>query len=178
MRLFFAFDLPNFHRSRLAALLPDPAPGCRRVPEPRLHVTMRFIGNVAPETRGRLALETPNLDIGAGSAMVRGLGTFPPAGRPRVLWAGASVDATVVRARTSVDTLCHRSGIDTDVRAWTPHVTLARMRGSRPGWLGEFLYEHVDLALPSFPVHRIVMYDSVPDSGGIRYEVVAVCNTA
>lgn len=175
MRLFIAFDLPPSERDRLAALLPEPAPGLRRVPSGRMHVTMRWIGDVTGETRQELARGLVRMPMRTGSAVLRGVGTFPDRGRPRVLWAGVEPDPAIVEAREAVEELCREAGLPDDVTRWTPHVTLGRFRGSRPAWLADFAAQNQGIASDPFAVDRIVLYDSLPDSSGVRYEEVAVC---
>lgn len=174
MRLFFAFDLPDALRRHLASTLPDPAPGCRPVPADRLHVTLRFVGHVDDPVRETLARGLPGLPFAAGSAAIRGVGTFPPRGRPRVLWAGLETDLATARLQQEIEALCAAAGLETDGRPWSPHVTLARFPAGRPDWLGGFLAANADLTSEPFPIDRAVLYDSVPDGRGVRYVPVAV----
>ncbi len=175
MRLFFAFDLPRDQRERLAALLPDPAPGVRRVPPDRLHVTLRWVGNVPETTRSALVDRFSRLAWPTGAARISGVGTFPNPGRPRVLWAGIEADAHVRDVRQGLEMLCRDAGVDPDPVPWRPHVTLGRMKGGRPEWLSGFVAEHEALAMEPFGVGSITLYDSIPGATGVRYEPVATC---
>jgi RNA 2',3'-cyclic 3'-phosphodiesterase len=99
-----------------------------------LHVTVKFLGGIDP-TRVP-ALVTALLGAAAAVAPftieVAGLGAFPSATRPRVVWAGISRGAetlTVLAARID-DALAGR-GIPRETRAFSPHVTIGRVRESR-----------------------------------------------
>jgi RNA 2',3'-cyclic 3'-phosphodiesterase len=65
--------------------------------------------------------------------VLRGLGAFPSPTRPRVLWAGIdegrAAAATLARG---VDDALAELGFEREARAFSPHVTLGRVRGPRP----------------------------------------------
>ena len=99
-----------------------------------LHLTLKFLGAVPEE---RIAAVAGALDEAAREAhpfqaQIRGLGAFPSAGRPRVVWAGVTdgaVEMTALARR--VDTALAALGFPRDERPFSPHVTLGRVR--RPG---------------------------------------------
>jgi RNA 2',3'-cyclic 3'-phosphodiesterase len=65
-------------------------------------------------------------------ARIRGLGAFPSAGRPRVVWAGVTEGASEMTALARrVDAALAALGFPRDERPFSPHVTLGRVR--RPG---------------------------------------------
>jgi 2'-5' RNA ligase len=173
VRLFFAFDLPPDQCERLAALVPDPAPGVRRVHPDRMHVTMRYVGDVPEETRMALADGLSEVPFAQSAARVRGVGTFPGRGVPRVLWAGIDAGPAIVRAQADLEALCLHLGLREETGPWTPHVTLGRLPGPRPPWLADLLAARATLELDPFDVRRIVLYDSVPGQAGTRYVPVS-----
>src|SRR3974390_3070368 len=92
MRLFVALDIPEDVRASLAALVAKLRPACRDARWARLeglHVTLKFIGEVAAEKleaiKSALAALPPCAPF---PVKFRSLGFFPSARRPRVLWAG------------------------------------------------------------------------------------------
>lgn len=110
----------------------------------RLHLTVRFIGEVSDQLgREILAALEPPLLTTAFDLAIAGTGTFPPRRPPRVLWAGVAVGLEPllaveqeVRAR-----LAHLTAVQGD-RAYHPHLTLARIKdaaGLRPASLLEGL---------------------------------------
>ena len=100
------------------------------IPAERLHLTVRFIGEVddgrAPAIRD--ALELP-LGIGAFDLTLAGAGAFPKGGSPRVLWVGVTTGREeLLRAEQEVSSRLAALGFPPEERAYSPHLTLARVR--------------------------------------------------
>jgi 2'-5' RNA ligase len=99
-----------------------------------LHLTLKFLGAV-PETGIDAvirALTEASLDASAFEARIRGLGAFPSAGRPRVLWAGVTDGASqMTDLARRIDAALAALGFAPEDRPFSPHVTLGRVR--QPG---------------------------------------------
>ncbi len=99
-----------------------------------LHLTLKFLGAV-PETRIDSvagALGEASLRARPFEARIRGLGAFPSADRPRVVWAGVEDGASeMIELARCVDAALAALGFPRDERPFSPHVTLGRVR--RPG---------------------------------------------
>jgi 2'-5' RNA ligase len=112
----------------------------------RLHITIRFIGEV-DDARGaaiRAALE-PSLDVKPFELALAGTGAFPKRGPPRVLWAGFEEGKEpLMAAEREVTARLASLGIPQEERPYSPHLTLARVReaaGLRSAGLFEGLAE-------------------------------------
>ncbi|MCC6672408.1 MAG: RNA 2',3'-cyclic phosphodiesterase [Planctomycetes bacterium] len=136
LRCFVAVFLPAPVQEGLApilAALVPPRGGGRAVAAARLHVTLRFLGDLdeAWVARVRDALrELP------GRHPLRlhldGLGRFPPRGAPRVVWAGLSGDAAgLVSLAERVEEAMTGLGLAPEAKAFVPHVTLLRVKDPR-----------------------------------------------
>jgi 2'-5' RNA ligase len=139
VRLFVAAEIGTALAGRAADLIADLqkrvaslAPGAKVtwVPRDRLHLTIRFIGEV-DETVGvaiRTALEAP-LDVPPLDLTLAGAGAFPRSGPPKVLWAGVDHgrDALIATER-EINARLAPLGIVGEERPYTPHLTLARVR--------------------------------------------------
>jgi 2'-5' RNA ligase len=96
-----------------------------------IHLTLKFLGDIE---EGRVAAIAEALDrvaaAGARSSLaIGGLGVFPDARAPRVLWLGLDgpVDA-LVRLASSVDAALRALGFASESRPLSPHLTLARIK--------------------------------------------------
>jgi 2'-5' RNA ligase len=131
MRLFVALEIPSVARENLAALLKSlraVSPQTRWVRPENLHVTLKFIGEVA-ETKlaairsalaGARSDQPVTLDF-------RGLGFFPNDKHPRVFWAGIEASPNLKTLAADIDRAAEKLGIPREQRPFSPHLTLARV---------------------------------------------------
>jgi 2'-5' RNA ligase len=96
----------------------------------RLHITIRFIGNIDSSEAPAIqrALELP-LDVAPFDLQVAGTGSFPPKGAPRAVWVGISRGvAELQQIEREISDRLEKLGIAREGRDYTPHITLARVR--------------------------------------------------
>jgi 2'-5' RNA ligase len=133
MRVFIAIDLPEEIRKGLGELQRAlrPVTGTARwVPPDAIHITLKFIGEVA-ETRIRdIDSALAGLSWKPIMVTVRGVGFFPGNRSPRVFWAGLMAPMMPGFAE-KLDARLEQLGFDKDKRAFRPHITLARARENR-----------------------------------------------
>ena len=161
MRLFVALEMPSAVREHFATLISQlralesksSAKKPRWVRPENLHVTLKFIGHVDPALldpiRATLAKLCSN---GPVDLRFRGLGFFPNAKRPRVLWAGTAASPNLSSLARDIDASLAKLGISAEERAFTPHLTLARCEPSA-----------ISAAMAG-----VVERDSARDFGGLR----------
>jgi RNA 2',3'-cyclic 3'-phosphodiesterase len=135
MRLFTAIDIPSGVRDNLRALLDRVRPAAKvswSAPE-KLHITTKFIGewpeNRLDEMKGALERVKGAAEI---AISVRGLGWFPNARHPRVLWAGIVADEGLKTLARATEDAVNRIGVPVEDREYSPHLTLARIRERMP----------------------------------------------
>jgi 2'-5' RNA ligase len=136
MRLFVAFDLPDIVRHGLADLTKKSKPLCKNARWARpegMHVTLKFIGHVIDEADTRkLDMLRAALAAVCSDAPVemhfRGVGFFPDAHRPRVLWCGVKASANLAKLAAGVQDALEPLGIPRDEHDFVPHLTLARFK--------------------------------------------------
>lgn len=96
-----------------------------------LHVTLRFLGDTTldEERRAAEACAAAVAGVRAFPLVIGGVGVFPSARRPRVVWIGVRDGATNLMALQwrVEDELLRRGGI-VSREHFTPHLTLARVR--------------------------------------------------
>jgi RNA 2',3'-cyclic 3'-phosphodiesterase len=178
MRLFVALNPePGARRDWVSAIEPLKTRGwpVRWVAADALHVTLHFLGSVQAERVA--AIDNALRDVAARyqpfAMHVRGLGAFPNVQRPRVLWIGVEPDPPLLALQRDVAAALAAIGFAPDARGWSPHITIARVRGDTKPPRG------VDDAARSFDYDAVVTIDgidltnSVPDRHGARYECVS-----
>ena len=136
-----------------------------------LHVMLKFLGAVEasqlePVHRALAAA------VGTHPALhveVQGLGAFPSLRRPRVLWVGLR-GAGLVELAARVDAALVPLGFAPEARAFTPHITLARVNTLR-GWprLEEAFTAHLDDAFGDCDINVVTIYRSELQRGGAVY---------
>ena len=136
MRLFVAFDLPGEIQLALSEPIARLKPLCRAARWARpetMHVTLKFIGHTIADgemekldaTRAALA-EVHSSE--AVEIQYRGVGFFPDARRPRVVWCGVESCAGLVQLAADIERVLEPIGIPREARAFVPHLTLARFK--------------------------------------------------
>jgi 2'-5' RNA ligase len=173
MRLFTAIDLPAEIRDRLDALIGKLRPLARInwSPAANLHITTKFIGEWPeerlPQLKRALAQVAPLPEI---PARVGGLGFFPNARSPRVFWAGVEASRGLVTLAEDIDQALDRIGVSPEIRPYSPHLTLARIKD--PAGLKKFHAEVERIGQPefgSFAADRFYLYLSKPGPKGSVY---------
>ena len=104
----------------------------RWVQPENIHLTLKFLGNVAPADidgiAGAMAETvrfTPVIHLGA-----KGLGVFPGINRPRVLWVGLKGETgSLIEIQKRLDEHLGAAGFPRDTRAFKGHLTIARAKG-------------------------------------------------
>ena len=135
MRLFTAIDLPREVLANLGRLVDTLRPAARLKwsPVENLHITTKFIGEWPEgrldEMKGALAgmAKRPPLEIS-----VSGVGFFPNPHHPRVFWAGVHAPPALADLARETDEKLARLGVPTESRAFSPHLTLARIKEPVP----------------------------------------------
>jgi 2'-5' RNA ligase len=181
MRVFVAADIPAPIRRELAGLrerMPA-APGLRWVRSEGIHLTFRFLGESGRDRVELLrgTLPGPVSLLPPIPVRFERLGTFPPAGLPRVFWAGLAGDLAALSALAAcVESAVVACGWDPESRPFHPHVTLARASSpaagaclrkalsADPAWTREWPGRAMD-----FVVSELTLFESHLGPGGARY---------
>ena len=126
MRLFVGLGLPWELRVRLSELCTG-LPGARWVPAENFHLTLRFLGEVAPNQAEDIDLALAALRGRRVALEMSGVGTVNRPGREVALWAGVARNPGLEHLQAKVETAMQRAGLAPEKRRFLPHVTLARL---------------------------------------------------
>lgn len=167
MRLFTALALPGTVADALMGIMGG-VPGARWQSREQLHLTLRFIGEAdgAEAEDIHEALQTisaPEFDLEISSVGVFG------GDRPRSLWAGTETSQPLMHLNRKIESALQRAGCEADRRRFSPHITLARLKGPDPARLGEYLSRHALFHAGHFTVKEFVLFSSQLTPNGSIY---------
>lgn len=186
MRLFFAIELTDAVRNcadalqkQLSASLPNPS--YRWMKPEHFHVTLAFLGNVAPDLLPRLkdVAQTVCSEHDCTALRFKGLSTFGSHRRPRVLWIPAS-EYTGNNTLNGVGyELYSRCSAFVDIDASNkiiPHVTLGRLTTNLNKQLTSAVLSaqeaNAEYDCGEMDVHSVVLMKSNLSGSGPRYELL------
>jgi len=176
MRLFTAIDLPREVLANLGRLVDTLRPTARLKwpPVENLHITTKFIGEWPDERLEELQQALAAVEARAAIEIaVRKVGFFPNARAPRVFWCG--VDAPgLARLAADTDAATRRLGVEPEKRAYSPHLTLARIKERQDlGRLPAAVPGLAGMEFGRFAAHRFFLYRSRLQPGGSVYTKLA-----
>jgi len=178
VRCFVAFDLPRpvcNHLAKVTGPLQDRF-DVRWVPPEQMHVTTLFAGDVDAGAVEALAEQVESCELPAVTLHLEQLGVFPPRGIPRLVWAGLGGDVDLLRAaRERFEAAAEPLGVARDKRAFTPHVTLGRVKSPFGvlALIDQLAERSSDLNRKPFSAASLTLYESRLTPRGPRYEVIA-----
>lgn len=145
----------------------------RWVKPENIHLTLKFLGNVArtdldgiAEAMADTVRAAPPIHLCA-----KGLGVFPGISRPRVLWVGLQGEThSLIEIQKRLDERLGRIGIAPDTRSFKAHLTIARAKGnlnSKP--LAEVMAALGNIESAPFTAEEMVLYQSELKPDGAVY---------
>jgi RNA 2',3'-cyclic 3'-phosphodiesterase len=163
--------------SRVVARLHTTASDAKWVEPENLHWTLQFLGDV--DDLGISAVCNAVAIAAAGiepfDLVVRGVGAFPSADRPRTLWLGAGEGAqSMIELQAAIQNQLDPLGYQGEQRRYVPHITLGRAGRSGPSRsLADELAQLSEFEAGSMLVDEVTVYASKLKQGGPVYEALA-----
>jgi RNA 2',3'-cyclic 3'-phosphodiesterase len=179
VRLFVAVNLPDsVKRAIVDAALPmqRAAPSVGWVQTDTLHITLKFLGEVAEQHTAAIEAALRSATDGLSSFPIRlgGAGGFPNLRRPRVYWLGAEGSPALLQLQTRVESALEPLGFPREARPFHAHVTLGRV-GRPPGPEQLTRAERAALEIgyqTQVNVRSVELMQSRLSPKGARYEIV------
>jgi 2'-5' RNA ligase len=171
-RLFVAVALPDELKRRLA-LLGGGIPGARWVEPERMHLTLRFIGEVDGVRAEDITAALAEVRGAPFALTLRGVGNFEQGRTPTAIWVGVVEREAVVRLHEKVERQLGLIGFAPEPRKFHPHVTLARLKGAWRDRVAQFLALRHGFAAEPFTVESFHLFSSHRGTGGAVYRVEA-----
>ena len=165
-RLFTGLEIPPNFATELA-MLRGGVSGARWIDSDNYHITLRFIGDIDLSTARTVAETLDTIRRDPFTVTLSGLDAFG-GDKPRAIVAKVQPSPKLIELQAEQERILRRVGIPPEPRKFTPHVTLARLRGA-PGiavaaYLGQRGFLH-----HSFMAERFVLFSSRDSVGGGPY---------
>jgi 2'-5' RNA ligase len=180
MRAFLAVELDEAVRRELGSAgreLERGGLGLRAVAVDNLHVTLRFLGDIAPATAAALERAVAGRvgPLAPFAIELGGAGCFPDERRPRVLWAGVREPAALfgLAAAVADATATVPGATAAEDRPFRAHVTFGRFRGRpSPAALEPAIEPLRHRAWGRSMVDAVVLFESRLEPTGAVYRAV------
>lgn len=169
-RAFVGIKLPEEVQEHLV-LVQGGIPGARWEARDKLHLTLRFIGEVDGGVMRQAADALRTVQRPRFTLRLAGIGHFPPRGKPRSVWVGVENPVPVVDLHERIEHALAKVGLEPERRKFAPHVTLARLRDAPPRKVAEFMAHHALLKPAPFEVDSFQLFTSVRSPTGSKYRI-------
>jgi 2'-5' RNA ligase len=171
MRLFVAIELPESIKRHLALMqnaLRDSI-RARWLSAEQMHLTLKFLGETPDRDLPRLIAALKSVEMNRHVEMqIIGTVCFPTHGLPRIVAASLrDLSGELGDLQSRIDQACRVVGFPLEVRRFTPHITLARVKDRQPR------PSPVPAASPTFNSSEFVLYESRLDHRGPKYTPLA-----
>jgi 2'-5' RNA ligase len=159
-RLFVAIDLPESTRQILGALDPH-VRGVRWTDPAQMHLTLGFFDEVPDETDLALREKLGAIEFGAFFLPIVGVGTFSGRRGPKIIWIGVGkAHPHLFQIHKRVQEAALAAGLEAELRAWHPHITIARCREVSAQSLRKFLQANAEFDAGMVHVEAFHLYSS------------------
>jgi 2'-5' RNA ligase len=144
-----------------------------------IHLTLSFLGEIPAEQVDQIAgaLRQACAGHAAFGVSIAGMGCFPNARRPRVVWVGVSEPSgALARLHHDVEQALVPLGFRPEARAFSPHLTLGRVKGGgrqAREVLGGYV-ERATVRVGEMEVAAVHLMRSDLQPGGAVYTALAV----
>ena len=177
LRVFIAVDVNDpitlSRIERFKEALSSTGTPMKLVESHNMHITLRFIGEVESGIVEEIKSHVlENLEFERFEIALRGVGGFPNIIKPRVVWVGVARGSERLAAlRRTIDSRLSSLGFRPEAREFTPHLTIARVKGSRNiTRLHKLLQESEDLEFGVSQVDSVKLKKSTLTPKGPIYD--------
>lgn len=164
-RLFVAVDLLEDIKAALSDLCKGHS-GIRWLSPDHLHLTIRFIGEVDEIGFAAIRDGLTGEGLAAFTCFLKGVGYFPPKGRPKVIWAAVHATEGLLKLHTKVESGLRSLGVSAKENKFVPHVTLARLNNIKQSEAASHLGSKDLFQTRTFSIKNFNLYSSVLTAKG------------
>jgi RNA 2',3'-cyclic 3'-phosphodiesterase len=186
MRSFVAIELDATLKQALAQMLRSlerarPPYRLKWVAPELQHITLQFLGEINPSDVRDItqALQLAAMGIASFELTLAEIGCFPNIYKPNVLWVGVrEPSGALQKLYTAVGAQLGRIGFPPETRAFTPHLTLARVpreaSANDKRMVGEWFVKQAPPEAQTMRVTQVHLTQSELSRAGPRYTALRV----
>ncbi len=174
-RLFVSMKIPEEIRRQIIILrdsiLPDPHK-YKWEPEEKIHLTLKFIGEVKDELVNDIADEIEFLgNFEKFNCCLSRFGIFYVRNEPKILWLGLNINPWINELVEKLNLKLQKFSIPAEKRKFKAHLTLKRLKGKEGK---DFVKRYEKAAVPElkFVSNEIVLMKSELRSSGSIYKEI------
>ena len=170
-RLFISLNLPDSVIEQIIGLRDKICieKNIRWEPKEKLHLTIKFIGDVSDEMMKKISNELLFVNnYKSVKCSFSKFGFFYRDDKPLILWAGLTVDETLFELITEVNTRLEKLSIPIEQRKFNPHITLLRIKKD-PGINFVNSFKNFTFEPILFTANSITLNKSILRSAGSEY---------
>ena len=179
IRAFIAIDIEEpsiVHRLVwLRDLFVQTGAPMKPVEDQNLHLTLRFLGEIPSGMVEDIYMNVlSRLQFKRFKMRLVGVGAFPSPARPRVIWVGVRDGSDVLqRLYREIESGLRRLGFRPEREEFVPHITLARIKGSRNiDKVVKLLNEYADYEIGEVTVETVRLKQSILTPRGPIYRTL------
>ncbi|WP_439273123.1 RNA 2',3'-cyclic phosphodiesterase [Pseudochrobactrum sp. HB0163] len=175
-RLFTALEISRDAALSLSLLrggLIGPKGSVRWIDPENYHITLRFIGDVEGHVADEIVHALDRIDRESFTLQLAGVDVFGNK-KPHSIYAAVAPSPELLALQAEMERICQRLRLPPDPRKFTPHVTLARLKGLPDTQLARYLSARGNFSTNPFNVSRFVLMSSKESTGGGPYVVEEV----
>ena len=141
----------------------------------KLHITLKFLGDTPADQLDtiRNAIATAIVGQSPFTIELRSLGAFPRPDRPSVVWVGLQSAEPLISLARRLESLLEPLSFAPETRPFSPHLTLARIKGRPPQSLFDLLRRHAATSFGTIDVRQIEFIHSQLHPDGSRYSTLS-----
>lgn len=168
-RLFSGLEIPHTVAERLSHLN-NGLKKARWIEPNDYHITLRFFGDIDERQAQDIAdhfsaIRKPPFDVELRDIRIFG------GDNPRTLYASVLPNPRLSALQSALEQMAQRAGCKPEMRKFTPHVTIARVKRVSRDALADWLSAYGEFHHPAFKIERFAIFSAQPSKGGGPYLV-------
>ena len=166
IRLFAGLDLPVHIKEQLTQLQKG-LPSALWRPAEKMHLTLRFIGNLDENIAEEVLKELRYVRFPSFHFSLKGIGYFARGDIPHHIWAGVDEDKAIRELQAKIDSAVRKAGAgQEDKFKFIPHVTLGKLFGADIGEIFKYIQANNLFHTEVFEATSFILYQSIARENG------------